>query len=55
VNVGNGFLEYTIPMSNFEGLSLTDLKIPFALWNPKDENGDYIAADVLLDNIYFEE
>jgi len=55
VNVGNGFLEYTIPMSNFEGLSLTDLKIPFALWNPKDENGDYIAVDVILDNIYFEE
>ncbi len=54
-DVGDGFLEYTIPMSDFEGLDLTDLKIPFALWNPVDANGDYIAVDVLLDNVYFEQ
>ena len=55
VDVGNGFVEYTIPMSDFDGLDLTDLKIPFALWNPKDANGDYLAVEVLLDNVYFEE
>ena len=55
VDVGNGFMEYTIPMTDFEGLDLTDLKIPFALWNPKDGNDDYLVCDVILDNIYFEE
>jgi beta-glucanase (GH16 family) len=55
VDVGNGFVEYTIPLSDFDGLDLTDLKIPFALWNPKDANGDYLAVDVLLDNVYWEE
>ena len=55
VDVGDGFLEYTIPMSDFAGLDLTDLKIPFALWNPVDGNGDFVMIDVLLDNIYFEQ
>ena len=54
-DVGNGFLEYTIPMTDFEGLDITDLKIPFALWNPVDANGEFIQTEVLLDNIYFEE
>ncbi|MCB0580501.1 MAG: glycoside hydrolase family 16 protein [Phaeodactylibacter sp.] len=54
-DVGNGFLEYTIPMSDFEGLDLTDLKIPFALWNPVDASGEYLVGDILLDNVYFEE
>lgn len=55
VDVGNGFLEYTIPIADFSGLSLTDFKIPFALWNPKDANGDFLAVDVILDNIFLEE
>ncbi len=53
--VGNGFLEYTIPMSDFAGLGLTDLRIPFALWNPMDASGNFLKGDVLLDNVYFEE
>ncbi|MBK8489669.1 MAG: glycoside hydrolase family 16 protein [Saprospirales bacterium] len=55
VDVGNGFLEYTIPMSDFDGLDLTNFKIPFALWNPMNSNGDFVAVDILLDNVYFEE
>ncbi|MCB0589399.1 MAG: family 16 glycosylhydrolase, partial [Phaeodactylibacter sp.] len=54
-DIGDGWLEYTIPMSDFEGLDLTGLKIPFALWNPKDANDEYLKVDILLDNIYFEE
>ena len=53
-DVGSGFMEYTIPMSDFDGLDLSDLKIPFALWNPKDSNDEYLIGDVLLDNVYFE-
>ncbi len=57
VDVGDGFMEYTIPMSDFTtlGLDLTDLKIPFALWNPVDSNGNWIGGEVFVDNIYFEE
>lgn len=55
VDAGNGFLEYSIPMQDFAGLGLTDLKIPFALWNPVDADGNYLKGDILLDNVYFEE
>lgn len=55
VDADNGFLEYTIPMSDFEGLDLTDLRIPFAIWNPVDADGNYLVGDILLDNVYFEE
>lgn len=55
VDVGNGFKEYTIPVADFEGLDMSDLKIPFALWNAMDENEQFIPVDVLLDNVYFEE
>lgn len=51
---GNGFIEYRIPMTDFAGLDLTDVRIPFALWNPVDINDGYLAGIVLLDNIYFE-
>ena len=55
VDVGNGFLEYAIPMTDFAGLELHDFKIPFALWNPKDASDAYFIGEVLLDNVYFEE
>ena len=56
VDVGNGFLEYRIPISDFtgSGLDLKDLKIPFALWNPVDASGEYLVGVILLDNIYIE-
>jgi beta-glucanase (GH16 family) len=53
-DVGNGFLEYSIPVADFTGLELSDLKIPFALWNPKDQNDEYLSGEILIDNIYFE-
>ena len=54
VEIENGFLEYTIPLVDFAGLDLTQIKIPFAFWNPTDANGDFPVADVLVDNILFE-
>ena len=52
--VGNDYLEFSIPLSDFEGLDLSDFKIPFALWNPKYEDGSYFVGDILLDNVFFE-
>ena len=49
----NGFVEYVIPLSDFEGLDLIQLSIPFAIWNPMDVNGEFIAATVLIDNLHF--
>ncbi len=54
-DLGNGFVEYSIPMSDFIGLDLADLKIPFAAWNPMDSNGEFVAFDLLIDNIYMSE
>lgn len=48
--------EFTIPLSDFVelGLDLSKLTIPFALWNPMDEKGDYTGGSVLVDDIRFE-
>jgi beta-glucanase (GH16 family) len=51
--LSNGYVEYTIPLSDFVGLDFTDIKIPFALWNPVDAGGTFPAADVLIDNIHW--
>jgi beta-glucanase (GH16 family) len=53
VPVDNGFMEYTIPLADFGGLDLTSLTIPFAIWNPVDAGGNFLAATVLIDNLYF--
>jgi len=49
----DGFVEYAIPLSDFQGLDLIQLNIPFAIWNPTDGNGTYVAATVLVDNVHF--
>ncbi|MFN2395846.1 MAG: family 16 glycosylhydrolase [Bacteroidales bacterium] len=49
----NGFVEYAIPLSDFAGLDLIQLNIPFALWNPADADGEIVAATVLIDNVHF--
>jgi beta-glucanase (GH16 family) len=49
----NGFVEYAIPLSDFTGLDLIQLNIPFAIWNPVDANGDFVAGAVLIDNLHF--
>jgi beta-glucanase (GH16 family) len=51
--VANGFVEYAIPLTDFQGLDLMQMKIPFAIWNPKDGSGDFIPATVLIDNVHF--
>jgi hypothetical protein len=54
-DVGEGFVEYTIPMSDFAGLETSGVTIPFALWNPIDSDGGFPKITVLIDNIYFVE
>ena len=51
--VDEGFVEYTIPLADFAGLDLTDIKIPFAMWNPVDASQGFVEATVLIDNLYF--
>lgn len=51
--LANGYVEYTIPLSDFVGLDFTDIKIPFAIWNPVDAAGAFPAAEVFLDNIHW--
>ena len=51
--VAEGFVEYTIPLADFTGLDLTQITIPFAIWNPKGAYQNFVAATVLIDNVYF--
>jgi hypothetical protein len=51
--VAEGFVEYTIPLADFTGLQLTEITIPFAIWNPVGAYQNFIAATVLIDNVYF--
>ncbi|MEJ2594023.1 MAG: glycoside hydrolase family 16 protein [bacterium] len=51
--VGEGFMEYTIPLGDFQGLDLTEITIPFAMWNPQDASQNFVTANVLIDNVYF--
>jgi beta-glucanase (GH16 family) len=50
------YQKYTIPLADFvaAGTTFDDMKIPFALWNPMNADGDFVAGNVLIDNIYFE-
>jgi beta-glucanase (GH16 family) len=52
-DVGSGFVEYTIPLADFTGLNLQELKIPFSMWNPVDGDANYTIGNVLIDNLYF--
>ena len=51
--VAEGFVEYTIPLDDFTGLDLTQITIPFAIWNPVGSYQNFVAATVLIDNVYF--
>jgi len=51
--VAEGFVEYSIPLADFAGLDPTQIKIPFAIWNPLDDSQNFVAASVLIDNVYF--
>ncbi len=45
-------MHYKIALSDFIGLELTDLKIPFALWNPKNNTDAFLNGEVLVDNLH---
>jgi hypothetical protein len=51
--MGQGFMEYRIPLADFDGLDLSQISIPFALWNPKDASNAFAISTVLVDNLYF--
>jgi hypothetical protein len=55
VPINADYAEYTIPLADFTalGLDLSQLTIPFALWNPEGAPGVYTNADVLVDNVHF--
>ncbi len=53
IDVGQGFLEFSIPLADFSGLDLTKISIAFSIWNPQDANGNFVEASVLIDNLYF--
>ena len=55
-DVGNGFTEYSIPLQDFinQGLDLSQMFIPFAIWNPVNSDSAWQGGEVLLDNIHFE-
>lgn len=52
-SAGSGWVEYSIPISDFAGVDLNAIKIPFALWNPTDANGSYPFVNINVDNIYW--
>jgi beta-glucanase (GH16 family) len=54
-DVGEGFMEYSIPLSDFSGLDLSQITIPFSMWNPQDADENFVTGAVLIDNIYFSE
>lgn len=64
-DLGNGWEEFTLPLADFaccivdnqgntNDLDLTDVSVPFAIWNPADADGAFPAAEILFDNIRFE-
>ncbi len=52
-SIANDFTSYSIPLSDFGGLNITELTIPFSIWNPVDANAGFVTATVLIDDIHF--
>lgn len=51
--MGDGFVEYQIPLADFAGVELNAVTIPWAMWNPQNSNDEFVEATVLIDNIHF--
>jgi beta-glucanase (GH16 family) len=47
----SGFAQYRIPLADFTKVDLTELRIPFAVWNPMGGGG---SGEILIDSIRFE-
>lgn len=54
IALANDYVQYTIPLTDFVDLDFSAIKIPIALWNPVDVNGEFLVVDVLLDDIYWD-
>ena len=52
--LSNGFVEYTIPLSDFTNLDLNSVRIPFAMWNAVDAAGSFSPTTVYVDQVYFD-
>ena len=50
----DGFVKYTIPLSDFSEVDFTELTVPFAFWNPVDADGRNVAATILIDDLLYE-
>ena len=53
-DVGQGFMEYRIPLVDFTELDVSQISIPFAIWNPKDADDNFAVSTVLIDNLHFD-
>lgn len=55
-DLGNGWEEFKIPLADFvaDGLALTMIEIPFALWNPKATDGTFPQVNILFDAVRIE-
>jgi hypothetical protein len=50
----DGFVKYTIPLSDFTEVDFTRLTVPFAFWNPVNIDGGNVAAAILIDDLLYE-
>ena len=50
-DIGDGWVEYSIPISDLTDLDVSDLKIPFAVWNPMNQNDQFLEGTILIDNL----
>jgi len=46
-------MEYRIPLVDFMELDISQISIPFAIWNPKDVDDNFAVSTVLIDNLHF--
>jgi exo-beta-1,3-glucanase (GH17 family) len=51
--LANGWADFSIPLKKFKRPDLREVVI-IGFWHPKDKWGEYVAGDVLIDNIRFE-
>jgi hypothetical protein len=50
----DGFVKYTIPLSDFTEVDFTQLTVPFAFWNPVNADGGNVAAAIVIDDLLYE-
>ena len=43
---------YTIPLADFVGVDFQTFQV-MGFWHPKDDAGNYVACEIIFDNMYF--